>query len=213
MGATTGEGHGTAAADRPLRADVRRNREALLASAVAAFTARGADASLEEVARGAGVGIGTLYRHFPTREALVEAVYRREVAMLTGGVDDLLARLPADKALAEWMRRFVAQVAAKRGMSTALKTALGPDSTVFATARTEILATAARLLDAAAADGLIRADVPPEDLLRGLSGFCTVSDTPGWEDQAQRLVALLVDGLRYRAAAERRPGGRSASRR
>lgn len=185
--------------ERPVRADVRRNRDALLASAVRAFTDHGAEVPLDEIARGAGVGIGTLYRHFPSREELVEAVYRREVAALTGGVDELLEGLPADEALEEWMRRFVGQVASARGLSAALKSVLGPGSEAFAAARAEIIEATSRLLDAAATDGLIRPDAVPTDVLRALSGFCTATDAPGGREQAVRLVGMLVDGLRYRA--------------
>src|SRR5450631_3703142 len=100
---------------RPLRADARRNRDALLVAAAAQFADRGVESPLEDIARSAGVGIGTLYRHFPTRDALIADVYRREVDLLCGGVDELLATLPADEALSEWMRRFVGYVATKRG--------------------------------------------------------------------------------------------------
>jgi AcrR family transcriptional regulator len=190
---------------RPLRADARRNRDALLVAAAALFAERGVDASLEEVARRAGVGIGTLYRHFPSREALIADVYRREVDLLCGGVDDLLATRPADEALAEWMRRFVGYVATKRGLAVALKSMVNDNSDLFAQSRASINESMARLVNAAVEAGLVRKDADPEDVLRGMSGFCLFSDQAGWQEQAQRLVALLVDGLRFRAANSAKP--------
>ena len=190
---------------KPLRADARRNRDALLAAAAAQFAERGVDTSLEDVARSAGVGIGTLYRHFPSREALVADVYRREVELLCGGVDQLLATRPADEALAEWMRRFVGYVATKRGLAVALKSMVNDNSDLFAQSRADINESMARLVSAAVEAGLVRADADPEDVLRGMSGFCLFSDQAGWQDQAQRLVGLLVDGLRFRAATPAKP--------
>jgi AcrR family transcriptional regulator len=190
---------------RPLRADARRNRDALLAAAAAQFAERGVDASLEDIARRAGVGIGTLYRHFPSREALIADVYRREVDLLCGGVDQLLATRPADEALAEWMRRFVGYVATKRGLAVALKSMVNDNSDLFAQSRANINESMARLVNAAVDAGLVRADADPEDVLRGMSGFCLFSDQAGWQEQAQRLVALLVDGLRFRAANSPNP--------
>src|ERR1700712_1113917 len=114
---------GDAAVARPLRADAQRNRRALLGAAAAAFGENGVETSLEDIAQRAHVGIGTLYRNFPTRETLIEAVYRNEVELLCDGIVELQAQLPADQALAEWMQRFVAHVARKRGMAAALKAA------------------------------------------------------------------------------------------
>ena len=190
---------------KPLRADARRNRDALLVAAAAQFAELGADTSLEEVARRAGVGIGTLYRHFPSREALIADVYRREVDLLCGGVDELLATRPADEALAEWMRRFVGYVATKRGLAVALKSMVNDNSDLFAQSRANINESMARLVNAAVDAGLVRSDADPEDVLRGMSGFCLFSDQAGWQEQAQRLVGLLVDGLRFRAANAAQP--------
>ena len=106
---------------RPLRADAQRKRDAVLVAAVEVFAERGVDIALDEVARRAGVGIATLYRHFPTREALITGAYLREIEQLCDGVDDLLAELPPDRALVAWMRRFVGYVAGKPGMALALK--------------------------------------------------------------------------------------------
>jgi AcrR family transcriptional regulator len=192
-------GKAPSAAGPPRRADARRNYDAVLAAATEAFAAHGVDASLEEVARQAGVGIGTLYRHFPTRDALVEAVYRREVERLCDGVDELLAERPPAEALATWMQRFVAYVATKRGMATALKAAAGADSELFAYAHRRIRTAIETLLSAAAESGEIREDIDSTDLLRAMSGICLANDQPGWEEQSARLVSLLMDGLRYGA--------------
>ena len=186
-------------APRAPRRDAARNRETLLAAAAAAFAEKGIDCPLDEVARRAGVGIGTLYRHFPTRDALIEAVYRREVAQLCDGVEPLLAGSTPVEALAEWMRRFTGYVARKRGMATALKSAIGADSELFTDSRRRIEVALGTLLDAAVAAGEIRADVDREDLMRAMSGICMAVDSPGRSDRAARLVDLLVDGLRYRA--------------
>ena len=186
---------------RPLRADARRNRDTLLVVAAARFAEQGVETPLEEIARRAGVGIGTLYRHFPTRDALIAEVYRREVDLLCGGVDELLATLPADEALAEWMRRFVGYVATKRGLAVALKSMVDDNSELFAQSRVHINESMARLVHAAVEAGLVRDDADPEDVLRGMSGFCLFSEQAGWQEQAQRLVTLLVDGLRFGAAS------------
>ena len=186
---------------KPLRADARRNRDALLVVAASHFAEQGVEAPLEEIARRAGVGIGTLYRHFPTRDALIADVYRREVDLLCGGVDELLATLPADEALAEWMRRFVGYVATKRGLAVALKSMVNDNSDLFAQSRANINESMARLVHAAVEAGLVRDDADPEDVLRGMSGFCLFSEQAGWQEQAQRLVTLLVDGLRFGAAS------------
>lgn len=185
---------------RPMRADARRNRETLLATAAELFAEQGVDVSLEEIARRSCVGIGTLYRNFPTRDALIADVYRREVEQLCGGVDDLLTELPPCQALEEWMRRFVSYVATKRGMASALKSVVGA-SELFASTRAQINDSMARLVGAAVAAGTIRPDADPDDVLRAMSGFCLINDQPGWQDQALRLISLLVDGLRYGASA------------
>jgi AcrR family transcriptional regulator len=186
-------------AARPLRADARRNRDALLTAAAGLYAERGVDASLEEIARRAGVGIGTLYRHFPTRDALIEAVYRREVELLCDSAVDLLATEPAAVALADWMRSFARYVATKKGMAAALKPVLGADNELFAYSRRRIQGALALLVDAAVDSGAIRADVNADDLLSGMSGICMATDTAGWADRTERLVQLLVDGLRYGA--------------
>ena len=186
-----------AAAPRTLRADAARNRDRLLAAAAAAFAARGVEAPLEEVARSAGVGIGTLYRHFPTRDALVEAVYRHEVDTLCDGAAELLATRPADEALSEWMQRFVGHAAMKRGMATALKSMMAADAKLFEDCRSRMLEAANSLLAAGVAAGTVRDDIDALDLLRAVGGVCMSStDQADWPQAAQRLVRLLFDGLR-----------------
>ena len=178
-----------------LRADAVRNRERLLAAAAAAFTEHGAEVPLEEIARGAGVGIGTLYRHFPTRDALVEAVYRHEVEVLCVRADELLAEDPPDRAIAEWMRLFVQHVRTKRGMLAVLKPMMASNSSLAADTRGRAYQCASRLLAAGVAAGSIRDDVDGSDLLRVVSGICLSTDQEE-SRAAERLVNVLVDGLR-----------------
>ena len=185
---------------RPKRADARRNYDALLAAAGEVFAERGIDASLEEIARRAGVGIGTLYRHFPTRDALNEAVYRREVETLCAAADELSADLEPADALAAWMHRFAGYVAKKRGMAAALKSALGADNELFTYSRERIHGALGMLLKAAVESGSVRPDTDSEDVIRALSGICMASDLPG-EDRTGRLIDLIVDGLRFGAPA------------
>jgi AcrR family transcriptional regulator len=182
---------------KTLRADAQRNRDRLLAAAVELFSAAGEDVSLEAVAKRAGVGIGTLYRHFPTREALLEAAYRNEVCQLSEAADALLAAHPADEALALWLDRFVSYASAKRGMGTALR-AMVSCSDLFSDARAMNLAAISRLLDAGVRAGTIRADVGPEDVLHAIGAIWSLGDD-GWDEHARRLLRLLMDGLRYGA--------------
>jgi AcrR family transcriptional regulator len=190
-------------ADRGLRADARRNRDALLAAGAAAFAERGPDASLEDIARRAGVGIGTLYRHFPDRDALTEAVYRREVELLCDSVEPLLADNPADIALANWMRNFAVYAANKRGMMVALKAVLGADNELFTYSHRRIREAIGALIKAASVEGSIRDDVDAEALLTGMRGICMASDLPDDSARTGLLIDLLVDGLRYGAASTR----------
>jgi AcrR family transcriptional regulator len=188
-------------ATRPLRIDARRNRDRLVTEAAEAFADRGVDVPLEEIARRSDVGIGTLYRHFPTRDALIEAVYRHEVALLCDAADELLVEFPAGEALEHWLQRFVDYVAAKRGMAEALKSIVGADSELFAESHRRISDAIHRLVAAGVDAGAIRDDVEPFDLLRAVSGICLApqSAVPDWQQHAKRLVALLMDGMRYRA--------------
>jgi AcrR family transcriptional regulator len=188
-------------ADRPMRADAQRNRELLLAAAVAAFSRSGTEVTLESIAKDAGVGIGTLYRHFPSREALVEAAYRSELARLCDSVPGLLDTMPADKALRTWMDLFLEYMTTKRGMSDALRMVIASGGNPFAESRGRLLAAFTTLMKAGVADGTLRADVDPADLMASISGVSLAVGEPGQREQASRLLDLLMDGLRYRAAA------------
>ncbi len=198
-GPGAGEAAGTLSPDRPLRADAVRNRELLIRAAAAAFSAHGAEVPLEEITRRAGVGIGTLYRHFPTRDSLVEAVYRHEVDVLGESADELLDALPPDQALQKWMQLFVRHVATKRGMLSVLKPMLSSNPSLFGETRDHATAAATKLLKAGVAAGTVRADVDGGDLLRAVGGICMSTDQER-SDAADRLVGLLFDGLRHGAA-------------
>ena len=186
---------------RPLRADARRNRDRLVAAAASAFGTEGVDTSLEAIARSAGVGIGTLYRHFPTREALIEVVYCREVEALVAAADDLSRSQPADEALAQWMQRFVDYIAAKRGMGESLKILFVSKSPLFAETSGLIPLALKGLVDRAVAAGAIRADADSGDVLHALSSVYAAASGPDWRERSRRLVRLLMDGLRYGAPA------------
>ena len=188
----------TDAPAKAMRADARENREKLLRAASERFGAGGPDVSLELIARTAGVGIGTLYRHFPTREALIEAVYRNEVDQLCDSAAVLLAELPADAALAEWMERFVGYLTTKRGLLGALKSVAAAQSDLFPTTRERLIAAIGVLLDAGVAAGRVRPDVDAEDVMIAVNGVWTIAgEGEQWADQARRVVRLLMDGLRF----------------
>ncbi len=181
--------------ERRLRADAQRNRERVLEAAKAVFSAGGPDASLEAVARRAGVGIGTLYRHFPTREALFEAVYRREVDQLVDLASQLKTDTPAVEALRCWLRSNVEFIATKKGMSAALALAVHKTSHLSAYSLDRLSRALGDLLQRAAAAGEIRDDISAEDLLRTLVGMCYTQDGPGWQANVLRLADVFVDGL------------------
>jgi AcrR family transcriptional regulator len=193
--ATTKAPAGAPAARKP-RADAMRNREHLLEIAKLAFTEAGADVSLDEIARRAGVGIGTLYRHFPTRGAIIEAVYRREVEQLAEGAERLLASLPPGAALHEWMRLFVDYIATKKVIAPALGTIVAGAPELFAASGTRITGAMTLLVESARTSGDVRADANPDDLLRALIGFTYGNSSPSWEASARRLIDILMDGLR-----------------
>jgi AcrR family transcriptional regulator len=181
---------------RPQRADAQRNREKILVASRELFAAEGADVSLEAIAKRAGVGIGTLYRHFASRDALVEAVYRNEVDQLCGAAQELLEQYPPERALAEWMDRFIAYAATKRGLSSALKSLSVAQSELFPATRERLLSTIASFLAAGRAAGTIRADVDEGDVLRAMNAVWAMPDGPEWIEQAHRVLRLLIDGLR-----------------
>jgi AcrR family transcriptional regulator len=188
---------------RKPRADAVRNRERVLEAAKAVFSAGGADASLEAVARRAGVGIGTLYRHFPTRESLFEAVYRREVQQLGEFAEQLKNEAEPVEALRRWLRSNVEFVATKKGMSAALALAAHKPSELTAYSFDRLTKAVGALLDRAVAAGEIRTDIGPEDVLRALVGMCYMHDQPGWQSTVLRLLDVFVDGLRVQAEAGR----------
>jgi AcrR family transcriptional regulator len=187
----------TAPATRPLRADAARNRARLLEVATQALTDNG-EVPLETIAERAGVGIGTLYRHFPHRGALVEAAYRHEVEALCAAAPALLdGGRPAVEALREWMSRFVLYAATKRGLGAALRTEVASDAPMFGETRAAILGALSAMLDAGRADGTLRTDVGPEDVMRTMWAVWLVPDGPAWDAQVRRLLDLVVDGLRF----------------
>ncbi|AZO07630.1 MAG: TetR family transcriptional regulator [Mesorhizobium sp.] len=188
-----------APAPKPLRADAQRNRDRLVEVAAQMFASDGVDASLEEIAKRAGVGIGTLYRHFPTREHLVEVVYRREVEGLCHAADELAHEHPADVALELWMQRFVDYIATKRGLATSLRLLLTANSTLFSDTSGRVSGAMRSLVQAAAAAGKIRADVDASDVMHALGGIYSAPNTPDWRERSGRLVKLLMDGLRFGA--------------
>jgi AcrR family transcriptional regulator len=181
---------------KDLRADARRNREKLIEAAAPAFAEHGVEASLEEIARSAGVGIGTLYRHFPTRESLVEVVYGREVESLLAAADDLTTRETPDAALEQWMLRFVGYLATKRGMAESLRALAASNSQLFEKSKGKVPQALQRLVKAAADAGTIRKDIEGADLMQALAGIYSAPHTPDWRERSRRLVRLLMDGLR-----------------
>lgn len=182
---------------RAPRADALRNRDKLLQSARAAFAAAEAApqgaVSLEGVAREAGVGIGTLYRHFPTREALVEAVYAAELDDVVGSAPVLLQKFPPDVAFRAWMERYAAFIATKRGMADTLRASLASGRIVRAATRERITAAIGALLASGAEHGTLRADVEPDDITVMLLGVFLAADTA---EQTGRLIDLIMDALR-----------------
>ena len=186
----------TAKPARKPRADSVRNRERVLLAAKAVFADGGPDGSLEAVAEKAGVGIGTLYRHFPTRQDLFEAVYRREVEQLVGLAGQLGANQPPLEALRRWIYANVEFVATKKGMSAALAVAIHAGSALNAQSLERLGDALDPLLHRAAAAGVIRADIGKEDILRTVIGLCYTHDKPGWTANVLRLVDVFLDGMR-----------------
>jgi AcrR family transcriptional regulator len=189
--------HSVKAARRP-RSDSIRNRERLLEAAAAVFSAGGPDASLEAVAKRAGVGIGTLYRHFPTREALFEAVYRHEVAHLGELAGQLAMDAEPIDALRRWLHANVQLIATKRGMLAALALAAYGSSELWAYSFETLTKAVDLLLRRAIDAGEVRADITAEELLRALIALCYMNDRPGWQATVLHLVDIFVDGLRVR---------------
>ncbi|MER7581224.1 helix-turn-helix domain-containing protein [Kitasatospora sp. NPDC097691] len=184
---------------RPLRADAQRNRDKILAAAVRVYTEDGLDARMEHIARAAGVGSATLYRNFPTREALIEAVYRNELAQLCDAVPGLLAAEPPYEALRAWTRLFLDYVAAKAGMADALRALAVAGNISHGRSRDMIRAALADLMDACTAVGAIRTDISPADLGAALEGIALTSAGPDRRARAERLLDLTLDGLTVRS--------------
>jgi AcrR family transcriptional regulator len=170
----------------------------LIDAAKQCFADVGLNVSLEEIARRAGLGIGTLYRHFPSREAVVEAVYRREVEQLAEAVPVLLTASPAGEALHRWMHLFVDYIATKRLIAPSLAQAAARSSTLYATSLELITNAISTLVKRAIEHGDVRKDCNPSDLLRALVGVSYGNPDVGWEASARRLVDILMDGLRHR---------------
>ncbi|QOY91155.1 TetR/AcrR family transcriptional regulator [Paludibaculum fermentans] len=183
-------------ASRKPRADAERNRDRILQVAKEAFTRFGAEASLDEIAKQSEVGAGTLYRHFPTREALIEAVYRTEVAKLAAAERKFAESMPPIEALRAWMKLFVEYIAAKKLIAPVLNTLLGGASKVFESSHVQIWDAIRALVQRAIASGDIREDLDPLDLLRALIGVANVAASPDWQQSAQRLVDILITGSR-----------------
>jgi AcrR family transcriptional regulator len=184
-------------ADKPLRAHARRNREALLATAREVFDAGGFfDLRFDDFARLAGVGTGTLYRHFPTREALAEAVYHEEVATLCDRARQLRATLPAAEALATFLRGMVDHMHAHQGLARTLATLMATRSDALAEGSRALEEAVADLVAAAVKDGAVRDDVPAGAVMMALHGIGAAHDRPGWRAEADGVITLLLDGLR-----------------
>jgi AcrR family transcriptional regulator len=199
-----------------MRADARRNHERLLAAAAAVFTEHGADdASLEEIARRAGVGIGTLYRHFPTRQALLEAVYKDQAEALHARALELLDSPSPTEALVTWLRAMIEFGATKRSLSKSLMATLGKDSELVSTCSTLIREAATPLLTRAQQAGEVRADTDTTDLLRLSHAIAVACEHASpHADQADRLLSLMFDGLRSSRPGSPTPdrlGGKSGA--
>ena len=183
-------------AQRKPRADAARNRDRVLEVAKEAFTRSGADASLDDIAKQAGVGAGTLYRHFPSREALIEAVYRTEVEKLAAAERNFAETMPPIEALRAWMLLFVDYIATKKIIAPALNTLVGGHSKVFEASYGQIWEAIRALVKRAIKSGDMRKDLDPIDLLRALIGVSNVASGTDWQQSARRLVDILITGSR-----------------
>jgi AcrR family transcriptional regulator len=181
---------------RKTRTDAQRNRERILAVAKEAFARSGANTSLDDVARQAGVGAGTLYRHFPTRDALLEAVYHTEVAKLAAAERELSEKLPPVEALRAWMLLFVDYIAEKHIIAPALNAFAGGPSKLYEASRADVNGAIESLVKRAIKSGDVRKDLEPFDLLRALIGVSNVASAPDWKQSAKRLVDILILGSR-----------------
>lgn len=181
---------------RPLRADAQRNMDALLEAALAVFATSGVDAPVREIASKAGVGVGTVYRHFPQRADLIVAVFRHQVDACADAAPVLTAKYAPGEALALWMQRYADFIATKRGLATALHSGDPAYNTLPTYFDLRLRPALQALLDAAASVGEVRTDIEPNDLLKAVASLCMMADGDR-TDYVRRMVALLVDGLRY----------------
>ncbi|MGW4533035.1 TetR/AcrR family transcriptional regulator [Nocardia sp. NPDC004340] len=186
----------TRAEGRPLRADAQRNRDKILSAAVRVFAEDGLDAHLERIAKEAGVGSGTLYRNFPTREVLIEAAYRNELSKLCDAAPQLLASMPPERALREWMGRFIDYATAKLGMADALRALVESGADPYARSKEMMLDALTALLETAVRTGAVRPDISAPDMFAALTGIALASGKPEQREQAERLLDLTLDGLR-----------------
>jgi len=178
-----------------LRVDAQRNRDKILSTAVRVFAKQGLDANFDRIAKEAGVGAGTLYRNFPTRESLVEAAYRNELSRLCHAAPDLLSTMPPREALRAWMGRFIDYATAKLGMADALRAIVESGGNPYARSQEVMLRSLTSLLEAGGAAGTVRPDITAKDLLASLTGIALTSGRPEQRDQAERLLDLTMDGL------------------
>jgi AcrR family transcriptional regulator len=201
-GKKEGQGHSTprGQTDRRLRADAQRNIDALLEAAKVVFLASGVDAPVREIAEKAGVGIGTIYRHFPQRSDLIVGVFRREVDACADAAADLAVQHEPGEALTLWIKRYVGFISAKRGLAAALHSGDPAYNALPVYFKERLCPTLQTLLEAAAAAGEVRNGIEPYDLLRAVASLCTPGHDVG-PDHARRMVELLIDGLRYGAVS------------
>jgi AcrR family transcriptional regulator len=183
-------------AQRKPRTDAQRNRERILEVAKEAFARSGASTSLDDVAKQAGVGAGTLYRHFPTRDSLLEAVYHSEVEKLAAAERKFAQTMRPMEALRAWMLLFVDYIAAKHIIAPALNTLVGGPSKLYEASRGQLSGAIEALVERAIKSGEIRRDLAPFDLLRALIGVSNVASGPDWQQSARRLVDILITGSR-----------------
>ena len=193
---------------RKPRADAQRNRERILEVARVAFTQHGSEATLDDIARRAGIGPGTLYRHFPTRDALIEALYRSEIEKLTEAGPRFSEAMPPLEALRAWMLLFIDHVASKKLILPAMDTVAGGSMRLIEGARGLIHSAFLALVQRAINSGDLRADTDPDDFVRALVGVFHTTALPGWEPSARRIVDILIAGSRPDGSAlvkEREP--------
>ncbi len=181
---------------RKPRADAERNRQRLIEAAKTCFAQSGAATTLEEVAREAGVGIGTLYRHFPTREALVEQVYREALGRLAADAERLIKEEPPIEALRQWLLLFVDYIATKKLMADLLATVAGGAAALYAQTKSQLESAATLLVDRAKESGEIKREVAPFDLLFALAGLAYVGPASDWQPRARQMVDILIAGIK-----------------